>query len=247
MMLKWMVVTVLTASAAAGPHSSSDNQITEQNVLDSTSPALQDTTYKKEKEENKTFIHIGYGNKGWEFATSDGLFLLQLQWRMQFRYTHLSDIDPQADLEDQDNPARSFSLQRTRIKVNGYAYRNWVTYYFEYDFTNSNLLHYRFTLTKYRWLQLRLGQWKANFNTERVVSSGKQQFIDRSVINKFFPIDIQQGMMLLGHIFQDTQADAWYHAGVFNGTGFGNNNDDKLPMEYSRARFSALVLRCGIS
>jgi hypothetical protein len=48
------------------------------------------------------------------------------------------------------------------------------------------------------WFNLRAGQWKAEFNRERVDSSGKQQFVDRSIANYWFTVDRQNGVMASG-------------------------------------------------
>ena len=73
--------------------------------------------------------------------------------------------------------------------MGGHAYRPWVIYYLEFDFITPALLDLRFTLKPMDAFQFRFGQWKLPYNRERVDSSGKQQFVERSVVTPFFTID----------------------------------------------------------
>ena len=93
-------------------------------------------------------------------------------------------------------------------------------------------------LEKYKWAQLRVGQWKINLNRERVDSSGKQQFVERSIVNREFTIDRQQGAMLYGRVLPGTWGDSWYYLGVFNGTGRAQNNDDDRMMYLGRLQWN---------
>ena len=53
--------------------------------------------------------------------------------------------------------------------------------YSEYNFPTDSLLDYRATWRLREHLKLRFGQWKSDYNRERIDSSGKQQFVDRSL------------------------------------------------------------------
>lgn len=192
-------------------------------------------------ESKESAIKLGYGKKGTEISTSDGRFLIQIQWRLQFRYSFPFEDDPQTIEEFDQQEESSFRVRRGRMKVGGHAYRPWLKYYLEYDFPSTNLLDWRFTLEKYDALQLRVGQWKANFNRERVASSGEQQFAERSIINDVFTIDRQEGIMVMGHILEGSPGDSWYHLGVFTGTGRGSSsNDDSEMMWLTRYQWNFL-------
>ncbi len=193
-------------------------------------------------------IRLGYGGKGLEFSTKDGKYKTQIQWRLQFRYSYPEDSDPRVAKDFDDVQESSFNIRRARIKVGGHGYQPWLKYYFEYDWPSSNLLDWRVMVEKYKWLQLRIGQWKINYNRERVDSSGKQQFVERSIVNREFTIDRQQGAMLYGHLFPGTPADMWYYAGVFSGTGRGNpRNDDNNMMYMGRLQWNFLGRDLGFS
>ena len=195
---------------------------------------------QKKRLEEEFPVKIGYGKKGLEFSTRDGRYKTQIQWRFQFRYSYpfASDPDETSDLTD-DNTS-SFQIRRARMKVGGHGYQPWLKYYFEYDFPTPALLDWRVMIEKYKGLQLRVGQWKVNYNRERVDSSGKQQFVERSIVNSPFTLDRQQGVMVYGHLLPGTLADSWYYAGVFNGTGRGQLNDDENMMYMGRLQWNFL-------
>jgi len=171
--------------------------------------------------QNTTF---NYGNKGWELKHGDN-FLMNLQWRLQFRGVVNSE-DPSFFIKEEDTQSGSFNVQRARLKVGGYAYSSNINYYLEYDFPSNNLLNFEFTFSKYKAIQFKLGQWKINYNTERFISSGKQQFVDRSISNRYFTFDRQVGIMLQGNIFDKKVASSNYYIGVFNGSGIGTQNEN---------------------
>ena len=108
----------------------------------------------------------------------------------------------------------------------------------EYDVADSRLLDLRLTVAKKRELQFRLGQFKINFNRERVDSSGKQQFAERSIVNRVFTVDRQIGAIVFGRLRADQPGDSWYHAGVFNGTGRLGANDDSDMMWLGRYQWN---------
>lgn len=178
---------------------------------------------------DSTDIDATYRNRRMEFETGDGNYRMTLQWRFQFRFSAPFD-GPDRDgpgLEAQDEPA--FRIRRARMKVGGHAYRPWLEYYFEYNFPSSTLLDWRMTLGPEK-AQVRLGQWKVNYSRERVSSSGDQQFVERSIVNRAFTLDRQVGVMLFGHLFEGSPADLRYYAGMFTGNGAGAtvNDDDEF-------------------
>ena len=204
---------------------------------------------KKEKEEASD-IKVSWGKKGFTFERGDGLFKTSIQWRFQgrFSYPERGDADSFGDFND--DAESTFELRRVRLKVGGHAYQPWIKYYLEANWQSTSnsgssagstsLITWRFTLDKYKWAQLRLGQWKVNYNRERVDSSGKQQFVERSIVNTVFTIDRQTGVMLMGRLAPGTFADSWYHLGVFTGSGRGEANDDDNMMWVGRLQWNFL-------
>lgn len=175
-----------------------------------------------------------HGSKGFEFSNSNGNYLLQIQFRGQFRLSYPTDSDP-IDLADFQDEQLNLKVNRARMKVGGHAFNPSLKYYVEYDLVGSNLLDFRMMLEKLPYLKLKVGQWKAHYTRERVISSGRQQTVERSIINRPFTIDRQQGVSLYGRLDGRGLADFDYWISLFMGTGRGSReNDDKNPMIMTR-------------
>ena len=175
---------------------------------------------------------VTYGPKGWEFATEDGRFLLHLQSRLQFRYYCPFDSDPVTydDFDRDDDSA--FKVNRARLKVGGHGFEPWLGFYWEYELASANLLDFKFMVSRFGRLSLKVGQWKVDYNRERMISSGRQQMADRSIVNRPFTIDRQQGLALYGRL-DPGGADLSYWLGVFTGTGRGSGGNDDSHMMYA--------------
>ena len=206
---------------------------------------------EKKKQEEEFPVIAGWGKKGFTLETRDGFFKTAIQWRFQgrFSYPERTDADSFEDFSGDDDES-TFELRRVRLKVGGHAYRPWIKHYLEVNWQSTSnsgssagsasLITWRFTLDKYKWAQLRIGQWKVNYNRERVDSSGKQQFVERSIVNTVFTLDRQVGAMLMGRLAPGTFADLWYHLGVFTGSGRGEANDDDNMMWMGRLQWNFL-------
>ena len=168
-------------------------------------------------EEKEPSVRVGYGDKGFWVGTADGNNLLHAEIRLQFRYSYPFDVNP-VDFQDFEGPDQStFKINRARIKIGGHGYRPWLKYYFEYELAAGALLDLRFMLEKLPELSLKVGQWKVHYNRERIISSGKQQMVERSIITRPFTVDRQTGVDLYGRLKAKGAADFSYWAGVFTG------------------------------
>jgi phosphate-selective porin len=204
-------------------------------ILIAVAPFLTGQSESDEKPE----IRIKYGPKGWEFSTADGNWMLQLEWRLQFRYAHPRDTNPVTFDDFLGESQHIFKINRARLKVGGNAYRKWLKYYLEYELAASNLLDFRVMLERFPFLKLKIGQWKAQYSRERVISSGKQQMADRSLINRAFTLDRQVGLSLYGHLKGSGLVDFNYWASVFTGMGRGaKENDDNNLMWMLRGQWN---------
>ena len=188
--------------------------------------------------EEKEFQVIEYGAKGLDIRSRDGNYHAHIDWRAQLRFTERDFDDPVAPAPDVKTG--NFVVNRARFKLGGHAYRPWLSYYFEYDFPRSALLDLRFTLQASDELRLRVGQWKIPYNRERVDSSGKQQFAERSIGTPWFTLDRQQGLAVFGRLWQGTRADSWYNVGVYSGTGRGGTGSVEHPMVLGRWQWNFL-------
>lgn len=79
-------------------------------------------------------------------------------------------------------------------------------------------------------------QFKPEFSRERVTSSARQQFAERSILHGTFQLDRQIGFSLLGHLMPGGRGDSWYSAGLFTGNGrhhgFGGGSRPMLVGRY---------------
>ena len=164
-------------------------------------------------------IKTSYTSKGFRFETRDGNWQTNLQWRAQMRYTNPFSGDPR-QLSNFDSPDQStFENRRLRMKIGGHGYRPWLKYYFEVDLqptrdtddssssSSARVIDWRIDVAKWDWGGIRVGQWKIDYNRERVDSSGRQQFVERSIVNRVFTVDRQVGVQLRGHAFKNTRSD----------------------------------------
>ncbi|MFT7521211.1 MAG: phosphate-selective porin OprO/OprP [Kiritimatiellia bacterium] len=190
--------------------------------------------------EKEGTLRTSYGPKGIRLESRDGKFQTNLQWRAQLRVTSPYRTDPR-QIEDLPTDELTAEARRLRMKIGGHGYQPWLKYYFEVDLqptrsldddsvtASARVIDWRIDIDKNKAFGIRAGQWKIDFNRERVDSSGRQQFVERSIVNRVFTIDRQVGLGFRGRLFEGTGADFRYYAGAFTGEGRGaSNNDDNL-------------------
>ena len=201
--------------------------------------------------EDGSVLKASYGSKGFRLESADGNFQTNLQWRAQLRVTSPYRSDPR-QLDDLDGDEITAEARRLRMKIGGHGFQPWLKYYFEVDLqptrssddssskASARVIDWRIDLAKSKAFGIRLGQWKIDFNRERVDSSGRQQFVERSIINRTFTIDRQVGVSFRGHLNEGTHKDLKYYAGVFTGEGRGVSNDDDNLMYAGRLQWNFL-------
>ncbi len=201
--------------------------------------ALHASAQQAEKDTIPPSWKIGYGDRGFELKSSDDRYSLQIQGRVQFRFATPDDQDPVTFDDYNGGNNNLFEVNRARLKVGGNAYQPWLKYYWEYELQRSNLLDFRVMVEKWDWLKLKVGQWKVEYSRERRISSGEQGLMDRSIINRPFTVDRQQGVELYGRLKNGGTLDFSYWAGVFTGTGRGSDsNDDGHLMYFGRIQWN---------
>jgi hypothetical protein len=199
-------------------------------------PSAEPTDSTSETEES---IKITYGKKGIEFSADDGNYKLQIQSRLQFRYSYPFDTDPVTFSDFQEEKTQTFKVNRARLKVGGNVFQPWIKFYWEYDLPGGNLLDFRLMLEKFKFLKFKVGQWKVHYTRERIISSGKQQTVERSILTRPFTVDRQQGISFYGRLKGAGLADFNYWFSVLTGTGRGSrSNDDKHLMFMSRIQWN---------
>ena len=161
------------------------------------------------------------------FASPDGRFTLQLSNRVQVRFDDI-DVDPDPALPPGQSgtaDASTFRIRRARTTLEGKAFED-VAYKFQLDWvTNPALLDAEIRYTRYPLFQPWLGRGKAFFGRQQLTSSGRQQFVDRSLVDGAFFPGRQNGVAVLGELPSKVLE---YQVGVYNGNGIANNslNDD---------------------
>jgi phosphate-selective porin OprO/OprP len=192
-------------------------------------------------DEETKHLKIEYGSKGWQFSLEDGRYVLQVDSRLQFRYAYPFDKDPVNYDDFSANDQHILRINRARLKVGGNAYQKWLKYYWEYELAAGNLLDFRLMVEKWSYFKIKVGQWKAQYNRERIISSGKQQMADRSFINRYFTIDRQQGISAFGRIQDTGFPDLSYWFEILTGMGRGaKENDDTHLMYMLRTQWNLL-------
>ncbi|WP_252723211.1 porin [Pseudotamlana agarivorans] len=193
-------------------------------------------------------IAIEYTSKGLQFKTSDNKHLLQIESRLQFRFATPGDQNPLTYDDFYATKKTVFKINRARLKVGGHAFNPDLKYYFEYELSQSNLLDFRVMFEKWKGFKIKVGQWKTYYNRERIISSGKQQMVDRSIITRPFTIDRQQGVSFFGRLFEASPADLTYHLSLLTGTGRGSTeNDDNKLMYVGRLQWNILGREVSMS
>ncbi|TAE26232.1 MAG: porin [Candidatus Kapaibacterium sp.] len=148
---------------------------------------------------------------GINFFTSDSAMMLTLRFRMQNQASLESQSARDLSIKD-----AQFTIRRVRMRMNGFVVSPQLTYLLQLgfsrsdtDFENSGFFNVlRDAMIVYRVqpnLHFGIGQGKLPGNRERVISSGEQQFIDRSIVNRTFNLDRDVGInAYYSHTFGDT-------------------------------------------
>ncbi len=168
---------------------------------------------------------FSYSRQGLQYTDRSGDNFLWFGVRAQTRWTGSAVVEdelPGAPVDDGDDLA----INRARLKLGGHVIRPALAIYSEYDLVGERLLDLRATYQFSDSFGIRIGQWKSEFNRERVDSSGKQQFVERSVITPWFTIDRQQGIVASGRLGAGSRLDTSYWAGWLTGAGRGGDAND---------------------
>jgi len=167
--------------------------------------------------------------KGFEFHFDKDSYMFYIDFRGQFRAAYPAYNFPTSE-DDFSDDDMNIGISRARIKFGGYVGNPAYNFYLEQDVRGGNLLDFRAQIEKHSFLKFRVGQWKARYSRERIISSGKQTGLERSLINRVFTIDRQQGVSLYGNLDGGGAANFNYWAEVLTGSGRGGaiGDDDNL-------------------
>ena len=218
------------------------------------SESLQEREFKEPKKKRSFFR---YGRKGLQIGEKgQGRFGAKVNIRSQKRFSSPFRSAPRKESHFARADENDFRFWRARFRMDGHVFTPWVKYNYEYDLVDTRNLNAFVTISKWEWLQLRFGQWKVDYSRERSDSSGKQQFADRSIVNRAFTLDRQKGAALLGRVMKGTLGDSRYYVGVFTGNrrGFRTapgkselDHGDGSPMLAARYQWNFLGRDVGYS
>jgi len=152
---------------------------------------------------NSQSINNSKFGKGLQFVAADSSFSLKIGTRFQLLYAGGTE---QA-LEQWDD---RFLIRRARLKFEGFAYTPRLEYKLQLGLSNNDiggvdrenneanniildaLVRYEMTPGLHLWV----GQTVLPGNRERIISSQKMQFVDRSILNSRFNLDRDEGVQL---------------------------------------------------
>lgn len=170
-------------------------------------------------------------NNVFSWSTEDGKFSLTMTNRVQVRVTYNDERGQHSETNGNlaDTNGRdfwNFRVRRAKTKFEGNIFEKEWKYLVLLSWANggNNIVEEAYmTWAKYQEINVSAGQTKVPFEYEFGISSGKQQFIDRSVVSNTFNQGWGKGLWVSGVIGKDTP---WvkYWAGVFNGVLRANND-----------------------
>lgn len=180
---------------------------------------------------------FSYGKQGLQFDDGTGNNFLWFGVRLQTRWAN-SHVTQDALPGSPVSSDSEFAVNRGRLKLGGHLFRPAFAIYSEYDIVDNRLLDLRATYKFHDWLSVRVGQWKSEFNRERIDSSGKQQFVERSVVTPWFTIDRQKAVMASGRFGKETRGDTSYWFGWLSGAGRGGDTSEADGLWLARAQWN---------
>ncbi|MFY7991777.1 MAG: porin [Bacteriovoracaceae bacterium] len=157
-------------------------------------------------------------------------FKSKFRFRVQNRFTYETEESTKFKAKQVD-----FAVRRMRLRYEGNVLDSRLLFKFQFSFTRGDM---DFDRTNYPnilrdavvgWklsdkTTFWYGQTKLPGNRQRVVSSGSQQFVDRSLLNATFNIDRDLGAQLYHQI--GDEKPFWVKLAVSNGEGRATENKD---------------------
>lgn len=212
-----ILALLLVCSAAVGADDHDDAPQDAAEVI-----AVGDIDAEHPDSEPTTKDHLGL-----LFVSTDRRFSINPWLRGQFRFSDPFDSDPLTASEYDNPPGSELEVRRARLKVEGHLFSPRIGFYYEHELSGDHpLLDMRLDLEIHEDLLLRIGQYKVLYNRERVDSSGKQQFVERSIATYAFTLDRQVGVTASRRFKTATTLENWLMLGINKGTGRGGIDED---------------------
>lgn len=162
----------------------------------------------------------GYG-QGMGIESEDGSFGMSLKARAQVRTTVGVPEDEEKD------PTADFQIRRLRVTVDAHGWDELVSLKVQLAFAPLDqdpvapfpVRDAFVTVAPARDFKLRVGQMKVPFGRQRVVSSGSQQMVDRSIVTGELNLDRDVGVQFFSEDLFGLKGLLGYNVGVFGGDG----------------------------
>jgi hypothetical protein len=145
-------------------------------------------------------------------------------------------------MEEYKTSKFGFLLRRGRLYFKGYAFFPWLKYENQLTLEGMELSVRDFfiDITKYSFIEPKLGQYKIPFTREYLTSSAALELVDRSYNHSFFNLGRDIGFSIHGEPFEGRLQ---YAIGIFNGAGKFTKRYEELderPLFATRVVFSPL-------
>lgn len=179
---------------------------------------------------------------------ASGVNSLTIGARMQFRWTvddgeELDEDETGSGVGRADGVRSAFDVPRMRVTLGGGVFRPWMRYYFQFEFSRTNgedaskLKDATFEIQPSQSLRILAGQFKAPFGLQQLVSSGRQQFVERAVTDSKFSPGRDMGAMVSGTALARKFG---YELAIFNGSGESRQQEDESHLFAGRVYFQPL-------
>lgn len=187
--------------------------------------------------------------KGLTATSTDGDFSINIGIRNQFRATIEQERPEEGETPD---ATLGFQIRRSRLAIKGNAFDKKTKYELQLDVAprgvstgstgprTSPLLDAYVKFEQLRDLSLRVGQYKVPFLREQIMSDGKLELVDRSLLNSRFTVDRDIGLDVYSQeLFGLEQLR--YNLGVYTGEGRNSFEQQSFGLLYV-ARVDVLPL-----
>lgn len=148
-------------------------------------------------------VNTTKAGKGLQFIAADSSFSIKLNGRIQSLYSGTYNVN-------EKNYDDNMQIRRARLKLEGFAVSPKIQYKLELGLSNADIGNVMpqtnntanvvlDALVKYNFAKgfdVIFGQTKLPGNRDRVISSQKMQFVDRSLLNSRYNIDRDMGVQL---------------------------------------------------
>lgn len=151
------------------------------------------------QETTRSPASFDFNDGGLQFMTADSVHKVMMRFRMQNQITYNTVSD-----DDFSAASTELAIRRLRLRFGGILYK-YLSFNIQLGFARRDLdltdsdvpniirdaaVFWNFSPNA----QIGIGQTKLPGNRQRVISSGDQQFADRSIVNSFFTLDRDFGI-----------------------------------------------------